>query len=537
MAYRKPGVEISQVQQSATPIFADPDLRSVIVGPGYYVQALTEVPAVAGGEEALIYSGISTQAFDFADVNADFGTIAARDTGLVVVDLIGTKGDIMGDVIHLVEDTDFTTTTTGVTLNAGLVTVGDEASVKVSYRALRADLNSYNVVEGQSDVLNKIGLPTSYNPLAFGCSLAISNAGAAIGYYGTADVTSGKFTTEALDALELEEIYCIAPMTHHDVAGDYQTHCEAQSLPENKKERIAIVNKEIPAEGNYHAQGGDENKGVIASTIRDNTAAYGSKRLVLTHPDMCYVEETRHITTLKAAWIQDSFDGMGTYDAFGTYGFYARFTGTTVVGAKTYYSMDAITDTVWAELIAAEIDELAAYVPVPGWNYGAIIAGQSAGQAPEQPFTNLATAGVAKTIGSQDYFTEGQLNTMGAGGSYIMTQSSASSPLFSRHQMTTDVTSVAKRELSITRAIDAAAKFVRAGVKPYIGKFNITPAFLKLLNSVIVGQGLFLVREGTLNDFKLASLKVDELSPDTILVDINILPKYPVNYIKIQLIF
>ena len=103
--------------------------------------------------------------------------------------------------------------------------------------------------------------------------------------------------------------------------------------------------------------------------------------------------------------------------------------------------------------------------------------------------------------------------------------------------MCLDITSVAKRELSITRAIDASAKFVRNGVSPYIGRYNITPAFLKMLNSVIVGQGLYLVREGVLNDFKLSSLKVDELSPDTILVDIDILPKYPVNYIKIQLIF
>lgn len=190
-----------------------------------------------------------------------------------------------------------------------------------------------------------------------------------------------------------------------------------------------------------------------------------------------------------------------------------------------------------AELITAEIHELAAFVPVPGWAYSAAIAGQSAGQAPEQPFTNMAVTGFNRTYGSQDYFSEEHLNTMASGGTYIMTQAGPGAPIVSRHQMTTDITSVAKRELSITRAIDASAKFVRNGVSPYIGRYNITPAFLKMLNSVIVGQGLYLVREGVLNDFKLSSLKVDELSPDTILVDIDILPKYPVNYIKIQLIF
>ncbi|MBC8410393.1 MAG: hypothetical protein H8E12_16975 [Rhodobacteraceae bacterium] len=531
MAYRKPGVEISQVQQSATPIFTDPDLRSAIVGPAYHVQPMTEVPNIT-------YSGTSAS-FNFDAVNSDFSSVDNAGLGLVTVDLIGTKGSITGQVIHLEEGTDFTASDIQVVISGSLseVPFGDEASVKVAYRTLKTNLNSYSVVESQGEIETKLGTPVSYNPLAFGCSLAMSNAGASIGYYGTADATSDKFTGAALDALELEEVYCIAPMTHHDVAGNYKTHCETQSSPANKKERIAIVNAEIPTTGNYHANGGAENKGDIAAAIRDGNSVHGSKRLVLTHPDMCYVEELRHISTLKQGWIQASFAGMGTYSTFSTYGFIARFTGTTTVGAKTYYAMDPITDAVWAEMIAANIDELTAYVPVPGWNYGAVVAGQSAGQVPEQPFTNLATVGISKTIGSQDYFSDENLNTMASGGTYIMTQSSASAPIISRHQMTTDITSVAKRELSITRAIDAAAKFVRKGVKPYIGKYNITPSFLKLLNSVIVGQGLYLVRTGVLNDFKLSSLKVDELSPDTILVDIQLLPKYPVNYIKIQLIF
>ncbi len=118
-----------------------------------------------------------------------------------------------------------------------------------------------------------------------------------------------------------------------------------------------------------------------------------------------------------------------------------------------------------------------------------------------------------------------------------MTQKSPSAPMVSRHQVSTNVSSIAKRELSITRAIDYSSKFVRSGLEPYIGKNNITPAFLKLFNSVLVAQGLFLVREGVLNDFKVTSVKVEDTAPDSILADIEILVKYPVNYIKIQLIF
>jgi len=156
---------------------------------------------------------------------------------------------------------------------------------------------------------------------------------------------------------------------------------------------------------------------------------------------------------------------------------------------------------------------------------------------PEQPFTNLPLSGLSKTLGSQDYYNNAQLNTMAGGGAYILTQKSPAAPIVSRHQVTTNVTSIAKRELSITRAVDYSAKFVRSGLEPYIGRNNITPAFLKLFNSVLVAQGLFLVRAGVLNDFKVSSVKVEATAPDTILADVEILVKYPVNYIKIQLIF
>lgn len=126
---------------------------------------------------------------------------------------------------------------------------------------------------------------------------------------------------------------------------------------------------------------------------------------------------------------------------------------------------------------------------------------------------------------------------MAGGGTYIMTQNSEQSPIVSRHQVSTDVTSVAKRELSITNALDFTAKFLRNALDPYIGRFNVTPAFLKLVNSILVSSALFLTRSGAIQDIKNISVKQDEVNPDTINVSLEIKVKYPVNYIKITLVF
>jgi hypothetical protein len=126
---------------------------------------------------------------------------------------------------------------------------------------------------------------------------------------------------------------------------------------------------------------------------------------------------------------------------------------------------------------------------------------------------------------------------MAEGGVWIYTQDSIGSPLYCRHQMSTDATSIAKRELSITKALDFVAKFIRKGLKPYIGNRNITPAFIKLVETVLNGISRYLVREGYIEDMKVLSVKQDGDAPDTIYIDINIKVLYPVNYIKVTLMF
>ena len=112
-----------------------------------------------------------------------------------------------------------------------------------------------------------------------------------------------------------------------------------------------------------------------------------------------------------------------------------------------------------------------------------------------------------------------------------------SAPIMVRHQMSTDRSSTETQELSITKAIDYVSKYVRDGVKPYIGKFNITASFLKLVKTVLNAQGAFLRAQNILDDFKVVKVEQNPSQKDQVLVEISVLVQYPVNYIKISLQF
>jgi hypothetical protein len=355
----------------------------------------------------------------------------------------------------------------------------------------------------------------------------MNNSGSSTYIFSLSNQSGEEVTHEdAREALELKDVYSISVLDGNPGTGDYNTHVNSMSAPENKKERIVFVNEEYVYSGNK-----DED----AAGIRDRNSAYNSRRLFATHPYSAYVIETRPLNTIDP----DFINGVFANNEAGS--MYARFINDVTVGSKLYKAWTEIDEDVYEHLIANgygdSVGLVTVYAPVPGYYYTAQIAGQVAGKSPEQPLTNVPTSGLNRTRGSQDMFSEAQLNRMASGGTYIMTQTSEQAPLVSRHHVSTNVTSVAKRELSITTALDYVAKFLRNGLSPYIGRFNITPSFLKLVNSILVSSSLFLSRAGAVEDIRNISVVQDETNPDTLLIELEVKVKYPVNYIKITLVF
>jgi hypothetical protein len=173
---------------------------------------------------------------------------------------------------------------------------------------------------------------------------------------------------------------------------------------------------------------------------------------------------------------------------------------------------------------------------VEGFYLNAAIAGMIGQQPPQQSFTNFPMTGFTKVLGSNDTFSERQMNMMAAGGTYIIIQDGPGFPLTSRMALTTDTTSIETRTDSITKVVDFTAKFMRRGLRNFIGRFNITQGFLDTLGSVIQGLGGFLVETGVLIGLTLNGIIQDENARDTVLVDVTLDPPYPCNYCRLTLV-
>lgn len=74
-------------------------------------------------------------------------------------------------------------------------------------------------------------------------------------------------------------------------------------------------------------------------------------------------------------------------------------------------------------------------------------------------------------------------------------------------------------------------------MSPLIGKFVITDGFINNLRAALSSGATQLVDTGVIRDLQVIDVYQDEQNPDTIKADFELLPLYPVNYIKITLTF
>ncbi len=102
-------------------------------------------------------------------------------------------------------------------------------------------------------------------------------------------------------------------------------------------------------------------------------------------------------------------------------------------------------------------------------------------------------------------------------------------------QLSTDTSSVETRELSITKIVDFVAKFMRTGLRNFIGTFNITQPFLDTLSTVIQGMLGFLAENGIIIGGDLNNLIQSKEDPDTVLIDVSLDVPFPCNFIRLTL--
>jgi hypothetical protein len=474
---------------------------------------------------------------------------------------------------------------TGIPYNPGV------ADIYIQYRGVRKDVSPLAEeagllrLDGVTTLENVLSPVNADNPLALGMFFALINAaGLEVAGLGV-DAASGSEpygTTaayaRAAEFLEAEEIYVIAPMTHsEDVAGIFKAHVEMMSAPEQKGERILFVCPEMPerhvdtviASGLSGETTATPGQFVCDVNPTPGLVAAGFDPLELEVDDDVFLEievegEVRRYslesvngvlavvrTTFASDENADAFFSVATLnEALVNADWAIKVRGTLLlISGSTLPDKTGIAETVAAKANAYLQRRMYVFHPdtviatvdgteqnLPGFYLCAGAAGMVAKFPPQQGFTNLAMVGYSGVVGSSDYFSNSQLNKIAGGGVWIVVQDVEGAPLTSRHQLSTNITTIETRELSITKVVDFCAKVLRTGLRNFIGQFNITQPFLDTLSTAIQGMLSFLVENGIIIGGELNNLIQSKDAPDVVLVDVTLDVPYPCNYIRLTLV-
>ena len=471
------------------------------------------------------------------------------------------------------------------------------AAVYIDYVGLRLDVTSAASdpallsFEDVDTMVAAIGPISLENPLALACFLMLQNAPSqsvsALGINAVNDAAPMGTTTAHLSALtflEGKDVYAIAPMTDDPFVQQlYSAHVESMSAPTERGERIAFIWQGQPSReqdtsiqtGADATVNGSENTIVLGAPPIEGLAALGLDPTDLEISDNVYLElvvETLGQTNVykfsvssvntTALTLRASFASTENTDGFFdtpdldwsddtnlsdmTYVLKQRgdqllITGTTLPDYASIATTAAAqgssynsrrTFMVYCDNADTSIDGVV--TPVPGYYTTAAIAGMVAEQAPQQPFTRVSMTGFSKVYGTDDTFSENQMDTIADGGRYILINQGGR--IASRHQRSTKSTSIEARELSITKAIDFLAKGLRATNRVYIGRYVINPGFIDQL--VMSNEGFLArsVQAGVVNSASLNSVLQDSSAPDTVLIEVTVAPAYPCNKIRITIV-
>jgi len=469
---------------------------------------------------------------------------------------------------------------------AGAPTLAGPLLTYMAYTALRKDVSpaaeDFNLLRfgTTTDLEAALSPLDTQNPLGFGLYLAVLNApGVEVTGLGV-DETSATETEGTLDAytrafeyLESKDVYSIAPLTHSgDVGLVGQVHVTEMSKPENGLERCVLLNPSRPtrASATLVASGALGNvSGPPTNVVQTGIANLQSLLAAAGLPGPSYVEAddvyiefesdtNKYLVQSVSGGAVTINDGplSATNDFYLDGGGSPVFTAAVIDRPFTIKIRGAAltnrTDeaTAYADIARGYVDRRVIVTApdtakasidgletsVAGYYLNCALSGKMSSSAPQQPFTEESLVGFTGVIGASDRYGELQLKIMSGGGLWVIYQEAAGQPVKTRHQLTTDMSSIEKREDSIRRALDFTAKFIRGGLRNFIGRFNITTNVQDAISITLDGLGAFLLRQGVLKAFDVQAIRQSSSAPDTLEIDVDVAVFYPLNKIRLTLV-
>lgn len=163
----------------------------------------------------------------------------------------------------------------------------------------------------------------------------------------------------------------------------------------------------------------------------------------------------------------------------------------------------------------------------------AALAGAECAMPLYQSLTRASITGF-DTLKDRVQMLRSQKNMLAAYGVILLEQPGGTgSAIVVRHGLTTNMNTIQTRENSITTIKDYTGKLLRSALDKYIGKESLTFESLVRMRATIDSVLDSLIESRIIVSGEVENLQQSESNPDSVILNVKILPPYPCNYINI----
>ena len=484
------------------------------------------------------------------------------------------------------------------------------AKLYVQHRDLvTASAEDITSIASHALVENALGTIHPDNPLAFGVYMAALNSGDRLVYYCGVPTDDLSGYNAILDKATLtDEVYFIVPLSGDEMVVDsVKAHVEEMSTAQNKLWRVGFVSQTPPSTDTIYDLANNPLKTDFYAKFifKDRDPYTEGSNLVQFMKDDDKDDDTVN-TTVKCLkdvrvgdvvkiWLDNSDDDWDDTPHY-TERYVKKIVSNSVLqltkpvyecaGDETVEDGDTGNDTcqpdmipngktgnhfkveVYRKLTPAQLVQYVAdlssslatrrmYNVFPsvastdgivfsGEFLAAAAAGLASSVLPQQPLTNVELNGIGDIPIVYQTYSRAQLNTIAAGGTFIIMQDRPGSQVYVRHQISTAYSegNLMKAELSITKNLDSISYYFAELFAPLIGKYNITPELLDVIRSRLNGgltalesetaAGLYgpqVLAEGT----EILELRQSEVNKDHVYAKVHLNLPVPFNYFDLDL--
>ena len=459
------------------------------------------------------------------------------------------------------------------------------ADLYVTFRELITTYSdTLHSVVGASEVANALGVVHPDNPLAMGVYMAAINAATDDGdeappvYFMATPTDSKDGYDHVLNRVSLtDRIYILAPTTRdEEVLEAVRSHVLDMSVKTVKQWRIAAASAEIPREVarlNSKMDPQDdpfyaivdsvdaEKKTALVKCVKDRGSTSGN-------PDTAFRSTVVVGDKVRLNFRDDPWDGTKkVYDTFTV----KRVKNNYMVEVEDEDGILSVGDPasiieIYHVYTAAETADVVASLSkamasrrmlnvfpsvfsgngmtMTGEFAACAVAGLVSATEPQQPITNVTVRGIDDIPMVYQTYSKAELDTMAAGGTFIICQDLPGDLVYVRHQITTAYPdgNLNTAELSITKDVDSISYAFADAFRPYYGKYNITPELIAILGDIATALIDELAASTSLygpqligDETEVKYVRQNELMKDHVDIAISLGVPYPCNNIDIVL--